>query len=142
MSNKRTGFIIAGYIGPNMSDESARTIEVLARTREEAIEAVENDYPEFTKVGIMTEAEIQSDLAAIRRVKKPGELGFMIAGYTGEQFSQDTAMKIPSSGLDEHSAVLDVIDAFPGFKPVGVLSEEHLEVDLEHINLLRNSVSV
>jgi predicted phage tail protein len=142
MFNKRTGFIIAGHVGANMSDETARTIEVLATSRAEAIEAVEHNYPEFTKVGIMTEAEIHADLAAIRKVKKPGETGYMVAGYVGESLTEDTAIKIASSGVDEDSAIVAAMDSLKGFLPVGVLSEEHLEIDLEHINLLRNSVPV
>jgi hypothetical protein len=133
MSINKKGFIVAGYLDEVLTPESARKVAVLSVDQDSAIDAVSIAYPNMTTVGVVSEDQIKEDIVAIDMCVNAGEYGYVIGGYTGNEFTSDSALKIAVSALDEETAVLLAIKKQQDFHPLGAASKNQLMADLSMI---------
>lgn len=137
MSDPRQGFIVAGYFPPDLTPQSQRSIEVLAKSATAAVQAVAKHYPEFIPTGTINEEDLQSYLQDVLRVKKPGQKGYIVAGFIRDPGKEEIAYLHPVSSTDSDSAVLAALDDIPSFIPVSAESESRLRQCLDSIHRLR-----
>lgn len=137
MSNKRIGFIVAGYTTDAFVPDTARKIEVLAVSEDEALQAVLDAHPTFNPVGVLSEDQLRIDLASVEKVRELGQFGFMVGGFVSDRLLPETAKAIAVSGRNANEAILAAMDQIADFKPVGTLSEYQMRMDLDLIEALK-----
>jgi hypothetical protein len=64
-------------------------------------------------------------------------LGFTVAGYLGDKPTAESAKVIAVLATDEMQALVEARQTYPGFTPVGVMSEAEHERHLQMIRELR-----
>jgi hypothetical protein len=64
------GFVVAGFVGTEPSEEGARVVPVLATDQDSAIVAVMKQAQDFTVVGCMSETELESHLSLIKDLRR------------------------------------------------------------------------
>lgn len=137
MSNKRIGFIVAGFTTDDLTSDTARKIEVLAVNQNEAIEAVLEEYPSFKPVGVINEDEIRANIASVEEIREEGKFGFIVGGHVGDHLLPETARTVAVCASDSTDAVMAAMDLIDDFRPVGTMSEYQMRMDLDLIETLK-----